>query len=462
MNGLGWVRAPLGTLVLAVWAVVGVPLVQAQDCVQQGKDYLKEERIADALVVLDRCKQANQEDGGGYFYTGIALAANGNLVEAVIELGKAVELDPDNVEYALGLADILSGVGQWAPADEILQLFDQEDKVDQLAIPQLWLLSDLYYRSEKYERSLNMLDRIEAQDPEDARVHFRRGQIHMDGSNLNQALLHFRKAAEGMPDTAPPLFGAGIVLRLQNQLVEAKQEILRAVELEPSNVEFLWQLAEVCLGLNQPEQAIEYLEPLEDSDPPFVEVYRLLGEAHRRLGDQVRAQEYLDRVQAMRDSQQEAVALNEEVESVVARAEEKLQEGQIDEALGLFQEALTKAPGHWLAHSYLAKIYLSSGYPRLAYDHLSRMAELAPESVEGNYLMGQYWYQQRDFRQARIYAEKAKAQYPGSGVLRNLLGNVYMELGQRELAIEEYEAAVRLDPERPDFERNYQVLLRSR
>ena len=455
-------RAPFQVLVLALWALVGLPGLQAQDCVDEGKEYLKEQRIADALASLDRCKQANQENAGAYFFTGIALAAEGNLIEAVIELEKAVELDPDDVEYALGFADILSGVGQWAPAEEVLSLFDQEVKIDQLETPQLWVLSDLYYRAEKFEQSMKTLDRIAAQDPEDARVDFRRGQIHMDGSNLDEALAYFRKAAEGMPGAAPPLFGAGIVLRLQNHLDEARQEILQAVELEPSNIEFLWQLAEVCLGLNQPLEAIKYLERIENSDTPFLEAYRLLGEAYRRLGDQVRAEQYLDRFQVMRLSQQKAEALNEEVQSVLARAEERLQEGQVDEAMGLFQEALEKAPDNWFAHSYLAKIYLSSGYPRFAFEHLSQMEELAPESVEGVYLLGQYWYQQRDFRQAELYAEKAKAQYPGSGALRNLLGNIYLELGQREKAVEEYAAAVRLEPERSDFQRNYEVLLRNR
>jgi len=460
-NNLDSRRVPFRVLTAALWVLVGVSDVRAQDCVEQGKEYLADERIADALALLDGCKQGDQEDAGAYFYTGIALAAKGNLVEAVIELEKAVTLDPDSAEYVLGFADILSGVGQWAPAEEILSFFDQEGKIDQLEAAQLWLLSDLYYRAEKFEPAMKILDRIADQNFEVAAVDFRRAQIHMDGSNLDQALVYFRKAAEGMPGMAPPLFGVGVVLRLQSKLEQAKREILRAVELEPSNVEFLWQLAEVCLGLNQPQQAIDYLERIEQSDNSFLEAYRLLGDAYRRLGDPERAEEYLEKFQALSTANQDAAALNEEIQSVIARAEEKLEEGQVDEALGLFEEALEKSPDAWLAHNYLAKIYLSSGYPRLAYPHLSEMIRLDPESVEGNYLLGQYWYQQSDFRQARLYAEKARAQYPGSGALRNLLGNIYLELGQREEAIQEYAAAVRLAPERSDFQRNYQVLLRN-
>ena len=191
--------APFRVLMVALWALVGLSDVQAQDCVEQGKEYLQEARIADALASFDGCKQADQEDAAAYFYTGIALAVEGNLVEALIELEKAVELDPDEVEYALGFADILSGVGQWAAAEEVLSLFDQEDKIDQLETAQLWLLSDLYYRAEKFEQAMRMLDRIAAQDSEVAPVDFRRAQIHMDGSDWDQALVYFRKAAEGMP-----------------------------------------------------------------------------------------------------------------------------------------------------------------------------------------------------------------------------------------------------------------------
>ena len=157
----GAVPGPFRVLTVALWVLVGLSDVQAQDCVAQGKKFLQDERIADALASFDGCKQADQEDAGAYFYTGIALAAEGNLVEAVIELEKAVELDPDEVEYALGFADILSAIGQWAAAEEALSLFDQEGKVDQLETAQLWLLSDLYYRAERFELAMKILDRIE-------------------------------------------------------------------------------------------------------------------------------------------------------------------------------------------------------------------------------------------------------------------------------------------------------------
>ncbi len=454
--------ALLRILLLSLSTLSGSPYLRAQDCVTEGKDHLKEGRDAEALATFDRCKQANEKDADAYFYSGIALMAGGNPVEALVELEQATDLDPEEAEYALALADALSGLGQRTAALEVLGLFDEQAKVDQLEGEQLWLLSDIYFRTEQFDQALKLLDGMEANTAEDPRVDFRRAQIHMSTSNLDEALRFFQKSAQGLPGTAPPLFGAGVVLRLQNKPEAAKEALLQALQFELTNPEYLWQLAEVCLALNEPEEAIQYLKRIENSESIFPEIYRLLGESYRRLGDPEKSREYLNKFQEVRSTLQEEQTRNQEVQSLIARGEEKLQESAVQEAQTLFEQALQKAPDNWLAHSYLAKIYLSSGFLHFSYRHLSRMVELDPESVEGNYLLASYWYRRGDFQQARRYAEKAKVRYPGSGALRNLLGNIYLELSQPDKAIQEYTAAVRLNPERSDFRRNYESLLKNR
>lgn len=450
-------------LLLFVSASSVSPYLQAQDCLENGKEHLKEGHLAEALATFDLCKEAPGEAAGAYFYSGIALVAGGNPLEALLELEQAVELDPEEAEHALAFADTLSSLGQQTAAVEVLDLFDEQARLDQLEGEQLWLLSDIYFRTEQFDKGLKLLDWMETTTAEDPRVDFRRAQIHMETSNLEDALRFFQKAAQGMPGTAPPHFGAGVVLRLQNQPEAAKEALLAAVQLEPTHPEYLWQLAEVCLALNEPDEALQYLTRIENnSESPPPEIYRLLGDSYRRLGNPDKSREYLNKYQDMSQALQEEETRNQVALSVIARGEEKLQENAVDEAKRLFEQALQKDPDNWLAHSYLAKIYLSSGFPQFAYRHLSRMEQLDPETVEGNYLLASYWYRRGDFQQARRYAEKTKARYPGSGALRNLLGNIYLELGQPDKAIQEYAAAVRLNPERSDFRSNYESLLKNR
>ena len=88
------------------------------------------------------------------------------------------------------------------------------------------------------------------------------------------------------------------------------------------------------------------------------------------------------------------------------------------------------------------------------------MEEIDPDSVVGNFLMAKYWYGRKDFERALGYAEKVESSRPGNSELRNLLGDIYQGLGQKEKALREYQAAVRLAPDRADFRENLKKLER--
>ena len=51
---------------------------------------------------------------------------------------------------------------------------------------------------------------------------------------------------------------------------------------------------------------------------------------------------------------------------------------------------------------------------------------------------------------------RKEADFSNAG-LRNLLGNLYFSQGQTQQAVQEYRAAVELDPERPEFQMNLEV-----
>ena len=102
----------------------------------------------------------------------------------------------------------------------------------------------------------------------------------------------------------------------------------------------------------------------------------------------------------------------------------------------------------------------SSRYWELAHQHLSKLEELAPDAYEGRYLMALFWYERGDPKRALQYGEKAKELWRGDATLRNLMGNILSSLGRLQGALEEYSAAVVMDPDQVAYEMNYEVLAR--
>lgn len=142
---------------------------------------------------------------------------------------------------------------------------------------------------------------------------------------------------------------------------------------------------------------------------------------------------------------------NWEIERLIYQGEIDLDKGNNAEARTLFEQAAQADPNRWDPHGYLAEMFLASGELDRAYSHLAKMEEIDPDSVVGNYLTAQYWVARKDFERARPYAEKAKFGRPGNSELRGLLGSIYRELGREEKAREEFQAAVRLAPDRAEF-----------
>jgi Flp pilus assembly protein TadD len=129
-------------------------------------------------------------------------------------------------------------------------------------------------------------------------------------------------------------------------------------------------------------------------------------------------------------------------------------------AESLFKQVLGLDPTNWTALTYLVDMYLREGLLRQAYHYLVELERLDADSPTVHYLMADYWYQGRDYRRARDYAVKVETVHASNPEFRNLLGNIYLSLGEVEKAVEEYTAATELAPVRTEFRLNLKAARR--
>jgi Flp pilus assembly protein TadD len=424
----------------------------------QGIRLIKERRFTEAVSLFNRIKQSSPEDARPYFFAGMALTESGRLTNAALELTEAVRLDPQHPEYRILQANVFARLKQRPHVDEALEPLQKAGATEKLDASWLWLLVDSYYRVERFDDTLKTLDLMEKRFPDDPRLDLNRGQVYYLQSKFDLALNAFRKSAAKHPDNALVHFELGKLFYQRDEMAAAKTSLLEAVRLEKNNPKYLQKLGAVLLALKNVDEAILYLERGAAIDPNSIEINYSLGQAWHRKGDRQEAAIFMNKFQELKQREEQAG----ELERLLARGERMLDESKDREARAVFEQVVEADPRNWTAHAYLAEMFLSGSDWQLARPHLAKMETLDAESVVGNYLMARYSYLTREFENARAYAEKVRQARPAHAELRNLLGQIYVALNQREKAREEFQAAVRLAPERADFRENLQKLERHR
>jgi len=426
-------------------------LAASEDRLEEGFRHLSQGRLEEALHAFTDFKQTAPQDFRPYFYSGIALTELGRLSAAASEILEAVRLAPDRAECRVFQANVLQKLKQREEAVRALEFFDEGARPEQLDTAWLRLLADVYFKLEKIDQTLRALDLLAQRDPRDARVDLDRGLVYVVVGKPNVALDHFKKSISKSKENPLAYFELGKILYQRNELDAAKQALSEAVRLREDHPEYLYKLGMVCLARGEVEEALGYLKQAEPAAGAFPEIYFALGRAYQRKGNQSTGNKYrrkFEEAMAAERKEKERMSL---ANRLLSRGETQLDRGNTAEARSLFEQAIQADPNRWEPHGYLAEMFLASGDLKLAYPHLVKMEEIDPDSAVGNFLAATYWYRLKDFGRARDYAEKVKRSRPGNSEVRGLLGKVYLELGQKEKALREFEAAARLAPDRAEF-----------
>jgi TolB-like protein/Flp pilus assembly protein TadD len=139
------------------------------------------------------------------------------------------------------------------------------------------------------------------------------------------------------------------------------------------------------------------------------------------------------------------------------------EQGNLENAVLLYEEAIRRDPGFALAHAKLADAHGALywfGYDprpeRLGWQMRAAEAahRLAPDLPEAHEALGMYYYRARDYERALAEFETARAGLPGDPYLAARLGYVYRRQGRWPEAIQELETAASLNPRDADLHRD--------
>ena len=244
---------------------------------------------------------------------------------------------------------------------------------------------------------------IHTQAPEHPATNYLMGRVELQGGNPQQALAHAQAVLAAQPGSAQGLLLAAMSHLALGQELQAESNLERAVAANPSDLNARRLLAQVRLGLQSPERALEALGPLTD-DAIEQGAGTIAGVASVRAGDPQAAVDIFRR-------QLENDPGNDEVRAMLAVS--LIAIGRVDEAL-----------------AELGMIKGTDAAARQRVDLITIAAQL----------------QDGRTGEARDVAARLAAENEDDAALRGTLGGLFLFAGRVDDAVAWLEDALRLDP----------------
>lgn len=136
-----------------------------------------------------------------------------------------------------------------------------------------------------------------------------------------------------------------------------------------------------------------------------------------------------------------------EVEQMYRQARQNHSNGNINQAIVLYQQAIKMAPNIVLLHRELAHAYYLTGNYDAAKNTLEPIIKSNDADAQTYQVMATVLDATGDGKKAKNILRKGLNQFPKSGILYNQLGKVYENEGEKVYALETYLDGIEADPQ---------------
>ncbi len=476
------------------------------------------------VLVLSACDGATAEQ---HLANARASLSDGEVRVAVIELKNALQKSPDLAEARLLLGEAHSRLGDYPSAlkeferaldlgldDERLQLGLLRSKVrlgrfnevigelegrtglsPELAV----VLGDAYLEAGDLEgaeplyqqgqttsggslglgliawergnlaRSVELLDRAVAQDPQNAEAWLRKGELELSNQRLDAAADSFAAATELPSARIPGLVGQARVNLVRGDLDAAETAAARIIQLAPEYPAGQYLQGLIRFERQDVDGAEAAIRNVQRVVPDHAPSLYLMGAIKYRQGQLAQAADSLQRYLSRDPGNESAAKLlasiafdRSDFESVVEAllpfvstsqdpqllamyGSAELQRGQPGPATAALERAVALAPDAAPFRNQLALSLLAAGDPSRAEAELQSAVEVGGDQFQSDYLLAMLRLRARDWEGAAGAISVLVENNPENPVGHHLRGSLALEQGQADRARASFEEAIRHD-----------------
>ena len=388
-----------------------------ENAVLMGSWFASHNQFDCAVLTFRSALKSDPRSAQLHYLAGLALAGAGRPTEAIPDIRKAEELDPQVIKPHLLLAHIYDQADQHKEAEEewqkalaidpkseaalegmasellargdyagVIALLRSAPRTERLAIQLSQALGKLEYlddaaqvlteavqlnpdslalskamtvvlvQQHRYEQAIKLVQATAEAHPDSVDAQQDLFRILVLTNHFDLARPVGPKLLAQRPHDAEVLYLAGILDRAVGDYPHAKEHLEAAVALNPNFFNSRYNLGMVLVLLHEWKEAKENLEKAIELDTPVPEVHFELAKALRGLGETERANEEMKLYQQLRKADEVAL----EAASAAAQGDKDLEEGKAQEAAVRYREAIDGAPKNAM-YKYKLSIALRVG-----------------------------------------------------------------------------------------------------
>lgn len=459
--------------------------MQAQRYVENGNKFYEKGKYKEASIMYRRALQKDLKFGEAYYrlaLTEINLAAYGDAVRA---LRRAVELQPDNTDAAVKLADIYMIAATQDRGNSQEYLKEAKELADKL----------LQKNAKSYDghRINGQIALLQGDAPGAVAQLKAAAQIKPDETDL--ALAYFQALGANKQIDEAEKLGLNIIAKHKNfapmydvlyyhymtdkKTAEAENIMKRKVENNPQQANFRVQLASHYLVTQQKAEFDKTIQALND-EKQYPEGHLVAGDFYfyrTRDFDAARAQyeagekafpkeqaiyqkrlvELLAGTGKNTEANQLLAALLKEnpkdTDAIAMRAALMLTTGdaaQITQAVNDLQSLVAKTPDNHLLRFNLARAYLAKNDAEQARLQLEAAVKIRPDFIAARDLLARVYLVKKDYSKALKESEETIAMSKGDVQARLTRSTALMGIGDGAKAREEIETILQAAPNNPE------------
>lgn len=363
----------------------------------------------------------------------------GRFDRAAEALRQMTLLDPSNKELKKTLGQTYARASQF---DSALVVYSDLREVypDDLEVQAE--LAGVYLARGEYAQAAREFDTILGRDSVAADVKVRIGEMYFAQMGKDSTLAPvtrsmFERIARAHPEDWRPYWFLGAIGSVTRDDSLTVRSFKRVTELASWNPDAWVYLSSVFLGKNNFEEVVRILESAVKVLPEDFRVNFFLGISYSRLNRNTDAARVLERARQINPKEVDVIAQLALVYDTMKRPEE---------SDNLYEEALRLDPeNHLVLNNYAYSLAERNLRLERALEMSRKAVEAQPENASYLDTIGWIYYRLGQYTEAETYVKKAIGKGEVNAVVYEHLGDIYYKLNQKDLAIEHWNMALKLD-----------------